>query len=109
MLKLTMIGRLGQDATANQVNGKSVINFSVAFSEKYKNADDVEVEKTTWVSCAYWTEKLNVVNYLKKGTNVYIEGKPEAKTYQNSSTKEIVPQLYARISYLQLLSSAKEQ
>lgn len=66
MIKLQVIGHLGQDATVNNVNGKSVINFSVAHSEKYKNKDGVEVNKSIWVSAAYWTDKINVAMYLKK-------------------------------------------
>ena len=68
MLKISLIGRLGQDAMVNTVNGKTVINFSVAHSEKFKNQQGEDVDKTTWVSCAYWTDKSNVSNYLKKGT-----------------------------------------
>ena len=103
MIKTQLIGYLGQDAVANQVNGKSVINLNIADTEKYKNAEGVEVEKTTWVNCAYWTEKLNVVNYLKKGTLVYLEGKPDVKTYEKDG--KVIPQLTLRVSYLQLLSS----
>ena len=36
MIRISVIGRLGQDATVNNVNGKNVINFSVAYSEKFK-------------------------------------------------------------------------
>jgi len=104
MIRLSVIGRLGQDATVNNVNGKNVINFSVAYTEKFKNQQGEDVDKTTWVSCAYWTEKLNVANYLKKGTMVYTEGKPEAKTYM-SKTNQALPQLHCRVTSLQLLSS----
>lgn len=106
MIKLQVIGHLGQDATVNTVNGKTVINFSVAHSEKYKNKDGVEVNKSTWVSCAYWTDRINVAMYLKKGTQVYAEGVPEAKTY-TSKTNEMLPQLNLRVVSLSLLSSAK--
>ena len=109
MLKINLIGRLGQDAQVNTVNGKSVINFSVADSEKFKNQQGEDVEKVNWCSCAYWTEKLNVANYLKKGTLIYVEGKPEAKSYQNNKTNETVPQLHARVTSLQLLSSNKSE
>lgn len=109
MIRISVIGRLGQDAQVNNVNGKNVINFSVAYSEKFKNQQGEDSEKTTWVSCAYWTEKLNVANYLKKGTLVYIEGKPEAKTYVNNKTNENISQLHARISSLELLSSTQSQ
>jgi single-strand DNA-binding protein len=107
MIKLQVIGHLGQDATVNNVNGKTVINFSVAHSEKFKNKEGVEVNKSIWVSCAYWTDRTNVVNYLKKGTQVYAEGAPEAKTYRNQNTNEIVPQLSLRVTSIQLLSSNK--
>lgn len=106
MLKIQMIGRLGQDSVVNNVNGKTVVNFSVAHSEKYKNNQGGEVNKTTWVSCAYWTDKLNIANYLKKGTLVFLEGKPEVKTYNDKNTGNILPQLTMRVISVQLLSSA---
>ena len=37
MIRISVIGRLGQDATVNNVNEKTVINFSMAYSEKFKN------------------------------------------------------------------------
>jgi len=108
MIKLQLIGHLGQDATVNDVNGRKVINFSVAHSEKYKNKEGVEVNRTTWASCAYWTERINLAMYLKKGTLVYIDGFPEAKTYRNSNTNEVMPQLSVRVASLQLLSSGNK-
>jgi len=107
MIKLQVIGHLGQDATVNNVNGKNVINFSVAHSEKFKNKEGVDVNKSVWVSCAYWTEKTNVAAYLKKGTQVFVEGSPEAKTYRNQNTNEVMPQLALRVISIQLLSSSK--
>ena len=109
MIKLQVIGHLGQDATVNNVNGKTVINFSVAHSEKFKNKEGAEVNKSVWVSCAYWTEKTNVSSYLKKGTQIYAEGVPEAKTYRNQTTNEIVPQLSLRVTNIQLLSNKSTQ
>ena len=49
MIKLQVIGHLGKDCTTNVVNGKNVINFSVAHSERYKDASGNQKEKTTWV------------------------------------------------------------
>lgn len=109
MIKLQLIGHLGQDATVNDVNGRKVINFSVAHSEKYKNKEGVEVNRTTWASCAYWTDRVNLALYLKKGTQVYIDGYPEAKTYRNSNTNEVMPQLAVRVASLQLLSSGSKE
>ena len=109
MIRISVIGRLGQDAVVNTVNGKTVINFSMAYSEKFKNQQGEDVDKTTWVSCAYWTERTTVATCLKKGTLIYMEGKPEAKTYLNDKTKETVAQLHSRVSSLQLLSSTKDE
>lgn len=80
MLKATAIGNLGKDCTTNQVNGKTVINFSVAHTEKYKDRDGNQQERTTWVECAYWSDS-RIADYLKKGTQVYVEGQPEVRTY----------------------------
>ena len=105
---MQVIGYLVQDAIVNTVNGKTVINFSVAHSEKYKNKDGIEVDKSVWVSAAYWTDRVNVAMYLKKGTQVYLEGSPEAKTYTNKNN-EVIPQLQIRVASLNLLSSLKTQ
>ena len=81
MIKLQAIGHLGKDCITNTVNGKNVINFSVAHSEKYKDAQGNLVEKTTWVDCAYWTDRTAISQYLRKGTQVFVEGAPEVRTF----------------------------
>jgi len=74
MIKLQVIGNLGKDCVTNTVNGKNVINFNVAHTEKFKDGSGQQKEKTTWVECAYWTERTGIAPYLKKGTQVYVEG-----------------------------------
>ncbi len=81
MIKLQVIGNLGKDCVTNTVNGKSVINFNVAHTEKFRNSQGVQQDKTIWVECAYWTDKTAIAPYLKKGTQVYVEGSPEVRTY----------------------------
>lgn len=85
MIKLQVIGNLGKDGTVNTVNGRNVINFSVAHTEKFKDATGVQKDRTIWVECAYWTDRTGVAPYLKKGTQVYVEGQPEVRSY---TTKE---------------------
>jgi hypothetical protein len=58
MIKLTAIGHLGKDCTVNSVNGKNVINFTVAHSEKFKNNEGVQVDKTTWLSVRIFSVQL---------------------------------------------------
>jgi single-strand DNA-binding protein len=85
MIKLQIIGNLGKDAVVNTVNGKNVINFSVAHTEKFKDSSGIQKDKTIWVDCAYWTDRTGIAPYLKKGTQVYADGTPDLRTYQ---TKE---------------------
>ena len=106
MIKLQVIGHLGKDCTTNVVNGKNVINFSVAHSERYKDATGTQKGKTTWVECAYWTERTAIAPYLKKGQLVYVEGNPEARAYQKADGTA-ASSLSMRISSVQLLGGAR--
>lgn len=103
MLHMQAIGHLGKDAIVNTVNGKTVINFSIAHTEKYQDK-----EKTTWVECAYWTEKTAVAPYLLKGGQVYVSGTPEVKTYNKNDGSTGVS-LTLRVFSLQLLGSKQQQ
>lgn len=104
MIKLQIIGNLGKDCIVKEVNGKNVINFSVAHSEKFRDAQGVEKERTTWVECAYWIEKTNVAQYLTKGRTVYAEGYPQADAYANKDGQPAAT-LRMRVINIQLLSS----
>lgn len=101
MLNLSAIGRLGKDATVNQYNDKYVINFSVAVSQKLKD------EKTFWLNCSWWVKTTNVVEYLKKGQQVYIEGWPEATT-STSKDGTIYSNQDVNVHKLELLGDAKK-
>lgn len=107
MIKLQVIGNIGRDCVVNNVNGKNVINFSVAHSEKFKDAQGQQKDKTIWVECAYWTDRTAISPYLKKGTQVYAEGIPEIRNY---TTKEGTPatSLSLRVSMVQLLGSRND-
>ncbi len=104
MIKLQVIGNLGRDAIVNNVNGKSVINFSLAHTEKYKDAQGVQQDRTTWVECAYWTDRTAVAPYLRKGTTVYTEGTPNVESYVSKDGKNGVT-LRLRVNMVQLVGS----
>lgn len=104
MIKLQVIGNLGKDCITNTVNGKSVINFNVAHTEKFRDAQGNQKDKTIWVECAYWTDRTGIAPYLKKGTQVYVEGNPEVRTYAKSDGTTGVS-LTLRVVSVQLLGS----
>ena len=107
MIKLQIVGNLGKDCIVKEVNGKNVINFSVAHTERYKDSQGNQKERTTWVECAYWTDRTTVSQYLIKGKMVYAEGSPEADAYTN---KEGVAAstLRMRVQNLQLLGGGTD-
>ena len=107
MIKLQIIGNLGKDCIVKEINGKHVINFSVAHTERYKDAQGIQKERTTWVECAYWTDRTAIAPYLVKGTSVYAEGSPEADPYTNKEGQAAAT-LRMRVQNIQLLGGNKE-
>jgi single-strand DNA-binding protein len=108
MIKLQIIGNLGKDCIVNEVNGKNVINFSVAHTERYKDAQGNQKERTTWVECAYWTDRTNVAQYLTKGKTVYAEGSPSADAYTNKEG-QVSATLRMRVQNVQLLGGGNAE
>lgn len=102
MIKQQVIGHLGKDAEVNNVNGRSVINFSLAHTEKYRDAQNQQKEKTVWVECAYWTDKTGVAPYLKKGAQVYVDGQPDVRLWTSSQGKSGAS-MVLRVATIQLL------
>ena len=105
MIKLQIIGNLGKDCIEKEVNGKKVINFSVAHSERFKDSQGNQKERTTWVECAYWTDRTAVAQYLTKGRTVYAEGTPEADAYTNKEGQAAAT-LRMRVQNVQLLGNS---
>ena len=105
MLKVQIIGNLGQDASIKDFGSNKYIIFSIAHSESYMK-DGVKVEKTQWVSCMkYVSGETKLAEYLKKGTKVFIDGNLSAKVFDNKGTPEV--SLNCNVNHLELLS-AKE-
>lgn len=102
MIKLQLIGNLGKDAIVNNVNGKSVINFTVAHTERYKDAQGNQKDRTVWVDCSYWTDRTAVAPYLKKGTQVFVDGQPDVRTYTTQDGRQGAT-LSLRVASVQLL------
>ena len=75
--KASFIGNLGRDPEMRFTPaGKAVANFSVAVNNQYTGADGQVVKETLWVKAVTWGNQAEVTNkYLKKGMQVYIEGR----------------------------------
>tara|TARA_Y100000590_G_scaffold182667_1_gene208152 strand:- start:182 stop:640 length:459 start_codon:yes stop_codon:yes gene_type:complete len=88
--KVLIIGRLGADPDIKQmVNGKSVARLSIATSNTWKDKNTGEKkEKTEWHRVVIFNEGLvNVVQqYVKKGTQVYIEGQLTTRKWKDEKS-----------------------
>lgn len=105
MLKCEFVGHIGSDAEIKEFNGKRFISFNVATSERYKDAQGQTVSRTTWVSCLKPGEGA-VVNYLKKGTQVFCRGDLTAKPY--TGRNGIEAGLNCRVTELELLGNRQD-
>ena len=90
--KVLLIGRLGNDPEIKQMsNGKNVARLSVATSETWKDKNSGErTEKTEWHRVVIFNEGLVgvVQQYLKKGSQVYIEGQIQTTKYTDNNGQE---------------------
>ena len=88
--KVLLIGRLGADPEIKQmVNGKNVARISLATSNTWKDKNTGEKkEKTEWHRVVIFNEGLvNVVQqYVKKGTQVYIEGQLTTRKWKDEKS-----------------------
>jgi len=83
--KVILIGNLGRDPEVRHLdNGRAVANFSLATSETYKNKQGERVTTTEWHNLVLWTPLAEIAEkYLKKGNQVYIEGKLTSRSYDD--------------------------
>ena len=89
--KAIILGRLGRDPEVrNFQNGGKVVNLRIATSERYKDREGNQQEKTEWHAVAIFNERLGEVaeKYLRKGSEVYIEGQIETRKWQDQAGQE---------------------
>lgn len=95
--KVILIGRLGKDPEVRKINETTTVcNFPLATNESYKNQDGSYTEQTEWHNIVMWrgvAERAERI--LKKGANVYIEGKLRTRSWEDKEkhkryTTEIV-------------------
>lgn len=85
--KVILIGHLGKDPEYNTTqSGKEVVNFSLATSESWKDAQGQKQQETEWHKITVWGKQAQHINtYLKKGSNVCVEGKIKTRKWQDSA------------------------
>ena len=88
--KVTLIGRLGRDPeTRFMPNDEAVCNFSVATSESWKDQSGQRQERIEWHNITMYRRLAEIAGqYLKKGSQVYLEGKIQTRKYTDKNGVE---------------------
>jgi single-strand DNA-binding protein len=84
--KVILVGNLGADPeTRYMPSGSAVTNLSVATSESWKDKQTGEqTERTEWHKVVMFDRLAEVAaEYLRKGSQVYIEGKLQTRKWQD--------------------------
>jgi single-strand DNA-binding protein len=89
--KVILVGNLGKDPeTRYMPNGKAVTNFSIATSESWKDKQTGEQrEQTEWHNIVMYDRLAEIAaEYLKKGSQVYVEGKLRTRKWQDKEGRD---------------------
>ena len=99
------IGNLGRDPDSKYMpNGDAVCNFSIACSESWKDKSGQKQERTEWVRCTVYRKLAEICGeYLKKGLQVYIEGKLQTREWEKDGVKRYTTEVI--VSEMRMLGS----
>lgn len=106
--KVILIGRVGKDPEVRHLeSGVSVARFTLATSEKYTNKNGEKVETTEWHNIVVWRKLAEIVEkYIKKGRQIYLEGKITTRSYEKDGSTKYFTEIVA--NNIQMLDSKKE-
>lgn len=108
--KVILVGNVGKDPDVKYFdNGSVVANFTLATTERgYTAANGTQIpDRTEWHNIVCWRGLAKVAEqFVRKGTQVYIEGKIRSRTYDDANgLKRYVNEIYA--DNLELLGSRR--
>jgi single-strand DNA-binding protein len=89
--KVILVGHLGQDPEVRYMqNGSSVTNISIATSESWKDKQTGENrDRTEWHRVVIFGKLAEIAGeYLKKGSQVYLEGQLQTRKWQDQSGQD---------------------
>lgn len=104
--KVMVIGNVGHEPKIFSFqNGKKKASFSVACSNRYRDANGEQKEQTTWVNCTAFGGLAEVIeNYVSKGSQLFVEGKLSVNNFtdQQGNKKSVTE---VSVTNMQLLGN----
>jgi single-strand DNA-binding protein len=89
--RVTLIGNLGADPEVRTTSdGRRIVRFSVATTERWKDASGARQERTDWHRIAIFSPGLGKLaeDYLRKGSKVLVEGQLRTSKWQDQSGQD---------------------
>jgi single-strand DNA-binding protein len=108
--KVILVGNLGKDPELRYTaSGTAVATFSLATSERYKDKQGQQQDKTEWHNVVAWRQLAEICGkYLHKGKQVYIEGRIQTRSYDDrDGNKKYITEIVA--DQMQMLSRASDE
>ena len=95
--KVLLIGNVGKDPEVRHFEGGgSVANFSLATTERYKDRNGETKDVTEWHNIVCWRQLADLAeNYIRKGTQIYVEGKLRTRSYESNGATRYVTEIQA--------------
>jgi len=88
--KITLIGYVAKDPDIRSISAdKKVAEVSIPINDNYTDRSGQQIERTAWYRVSFWNQKAEVVEkYVKKGTQLHIEGRLTVRNYTDKEGKE---------------------
>lgn len=95
--KVILLGNLGKDPeTFTFEGGTKKVNFTLATTEYYKDNKGERQQLTEWHNIVCWRGLADIAEqYLRKGMQVYVEGKIRTRTWEDNGTKKYITEILA--------------
>lgn len=108
MFRAQVIGNLGADAKVEQNNGRPFVSFNVAHNDRYTREDGTVVEKMQWISCAINGDGGKLLQFLKKGRQVYVEGRASTRVFSSEKERRMVAGVNLSVDHVELIGGAAD-
>ena len=108
--KAILVGNLGKDPELRYTpSGTAVCTFSLATTDRFKNKQGEQQERTEWHNIVVWAGLAEICGkYLTKGKQIYIEGRIQNRSYDDrDGNKRYITEIVA--NEMQMLGRAGEQ
>ena len=105
---VTLIGFVSRDPEIKEVGGVKCATFSLPTTKKFKGKDGNIQEKTQWHNIVAWRTQADIVEkYVKKGTQLFIDGEIDYHSWESNGEKKYMTNIV--VNSLQLLGGKNSQ